>query len=70
MKKIFYLIVGLALVFFAIQLFIASIAFAGGFSNDGFNAINPIGALTIIVVLVIGGFYLTKIGFMSLKNFL
>ena len=38
------------------------------FSQGIFSSANPLGVLTIIVVLVVGGFYLFKIGFTALKS--
>ena len=68
-RAILLLVIGFSVIAAAFTIMHWFFAFNGTLFSQGiFSQANPLGALTIILVLVVGGFYLFKIGFAALKN--
>ncbi|GEM_PF-3590662 len=69
-KKIIYLLLGILLVAFSMQIMFLLVFSQGEIAEgDILNSANPIGVVMIIAIVVIAGFYLLKIGFASTKSF-
>ena len=67
-QAIFFLL-GLFLFLLSMQIIFAFILVQGGVSgNSFFLASSPAGTIIIIGAVIIGGFYLMKIGLVSLKG--
>ncbi len=68
-KTILFFIIGLLVIASSFTLMGWFFSLNGALlSEEIFSKANPLGLITITAVLVIGGFYLFKIGFATMKN--
>lgn len=68
-KTIAYILIAFLIIGLAFLLINWLFNFTGIFFTDKiFSTASPLGFVGIILVLIVGGFYLFKIGFTALKN--
>ena len=68
-KKILLFLIAMIVISFSFTLLSWLFNFSGVFFfEDLFSFTNPLGIVSIVLILVVGGFYLFKIGFSVLKG--